>query len=613
MVDGATYTVAGSSVTSAGAPVTDGVRLSALELAYALTLVRRSPILDLEGTDPEKLRAAVTQLATSQKKLSDAQTTDANKAAIQSLYPISFLNALTDAEAARQQFIASGSDKDEQSYQEKLLAAIAAGKNDVASFSTSYRSVGHPAYALAGGVVQGKAIQAELQSIQTGFSTVEARARARAECIAGSTQACDTNELALDLSGATTTASATHVPQSVYDTISLFKLKTSPTIVYLTDTDCISSLNGQPYYLLTATQGVTSILYAGDAYFTRLGDRFDSVFFRNLGVSYLYYNPIIYYSCFESPGIIAQAEATQQAAQALGLSGQSALDERSIQNALRAALQNASSTQQHELLKPYLMLQDSSAGFDQLVYEIGLGGERLLGQSAAGIGVDTSAKFYYDAKSGFYALFLASNPSAGSKKTDLYAKATVNPFASTVVPWSTLRTTVSVQSIQHDLHIFFVLHLDPSAIAWAVPKPTPPPPPPQIPAGTREYKNDSYLFSLDAQQDLTVSEQKGAGNSLTVLFGNQSTGQGFQVFVIPYGDAKITPERFKEDEPSGVMNSPANITIDGAAATEFQSTNQAMGATREIWFIHNGLLYEVTAPISLDSWLLNIMKTWKFL
>ena len=67
------------------------------------------------------------------------------------------------------------------------------------------------------------------------------------------------------------------------------------------------------------------------------------------------------------------------------------------------------------------------------------------------------------------------------------------------------------------------------------------------------------------------------------------------------------------DEPSGVMNDPQNITIDGAPATEFFSTNPAMGASREIWFLHGGFLYEITTPQPLDSWLLQIMETWQFI
>ena len=38
-----------------------------------------------------------------------------------------------------------------------------------------------------------------------------------------------------------------------------------------------------------------------------------------------------------------------------------------------------------------------------------------------------------------------------------------------------------------------------------------------------------------------------------------------------------------------------------------------MGDAREVWFIKNGFLYEVTTYKELDAWLASIMQTWKFI
>lgn len=111
---------------------------------------------------------------------------------------------------------------------------------------------------------------------------------------------------------------------------------------------------------------------------------------------------------------------------------------------------------------------------------------------------------------------------------------------------------------------------------------------------------------------MTVSEQPGASGSMVILFEDRSSGQGFDIFIDPYLESKITQVTFLMDEPSGVMQDPQNITIDSAPATDFLSTNPAMGTSREIWFLHGGLLYEVTAPQPLDNWLLQIMETWQF-
>ena len=134
-----------------------------------------------------------------------------------------------------------------------------------------------------------------------------------------------------------------------------------------------------------------------------------------------------------------------------------------------------------------------------------------------------------------------------------------------------------------------------------------------VPEGTKEYKSAAYGFALYYPDGLTVAEHPLAGSSTVVLFQSEAAQQGFEIFVTPYAEPAITQARFLMDEPSGVMNDPQNITIDGAAATEFFSTNPAMGASREIWFLHGGYLFEVTAPASLDAWLLQIMGTWRFM
>jgi hypothetical protein len=65
--------------------------------------------------------------------------------------------------------------------------------------------------------------------------------------------------------------------------------------------------------------------------------------------------------------------------------------------------------------------------------------------------------------------------------------------------------------------------------------------------------------------------------------------------------------------PSSPNNfQPTHVTIDGVPATMFYGSNSIMGDTREIWFIHAGLLFEVTTYKQLDTWLLPILHTWQF-
>jgi hypothetical protein len=110
-----------------------------------------------------------------------------------------------------------------------------------------------------------------------------------------------------------------------------------------------------------------------------------------------------------------------------------------------------------------------------------------------------------------------------------------------------------------------------------------------------------------------VQEEHDRGHSLTVWFQSGGGEEGFQIYAAPINGDKITPERFQLDEPSGVKQAEKDVSVDGTPAMAFYGANEPMGQTYEIWFTHNGLLYEVMTYKELEPWLNEIMQTWRFL
>lgn len=133
------------------------------------------------------------------------------------------------------------------------------------------------------------------------------------------------------------------------------------------------------------------------------------------------------------------------------------------------------------------------------------------------------------------------------------------------------------------------------------------------PAGMREYRSTAYHFSLFYPQELTVGERPEGGGAATITFQNVEKGEGFQIFITPYNESQVSEERFRQDVPSGVRESLTNVVVDGATGAAFYSTSIALGATREVWFVHDGFLYEVTTLKPLDTWLGKIIQTWEFI
>lgn len=129
----------------------------------------------------------------------------------------------------------------------------------------------------------------------------------------------------------------------------------------------------------------------------------------------------------------------------------------------------------------------------------------------------------------------------------------------------------------------------------------------------REYRSEAYHFSLLYPQELAASEHPEGGNAITITFQNVEKAEGFQIFIVPYGEPQVSEERFRQDEPSGVRTSLTTITVDGATGAAFYSANPALGDTREVWFVRGGFLYELTTLKPLDNWLGGIIQTWEFL
>jgi hypothetical protein len=133
------------------------------------------------------------------------------------------------------------------------------------------------------------------------------------------------------------------------------------------------------------------------------------------------------------------------------------------------------------------------------------------------------------------------------------------------------------------------------------------------PAGQRELYDERYRFSLFHPGNLSIKSYDEGGGATTIALQDVKAGEGFQVFIVPYKEAQVSEARFRRDAPSGVRNNPKDVTIGGATATSFYSANAMLGDTAEIWFIHGGYLFEVTAPKSQAAWLSEIMQTWQFI
>jgi len=136
---------------------------------------------------------------------------------------------------------------------------------------------------------------------------------------------------------------------------------------------------------------------------------------------------------------------------------------------------------------------------------------------------------------------------------------------------------------------------------------------PSAPQDSVQYTNSTYHFSLLYPKTLSIKEYSEKDGGHTITFQSLQEGRGFQIYIISYAGSQISEARFKEDLPSGVRKNVTSVSIDGATGAAFYSTDQLLGDTAEVWFLHGGYLYEVTTLKELTPWFDPIVQTWKFI
>ena len=129
------------------------------------------------------------------------------------------------------------------------------------------------------------------------------------------------------------------------------------------------------------------------------------------------------------------------------------------------------------------------------------------------------------------------------------------------------------------------------------------------------YTSNKYGFSFRYPKGLILKEFNEGNESQTIVF--QKLGDvelGFQIYIAPYTESTITGERILLDIPSGnIQDLREEQLTKGLLVATFISTDPFVGKTKEIWFIDGEYLYQATTFIDLDSWLTEIIKTWKFI
>lgn len=128
------------------------------------------------------------------------------------------------------------------------------------------------------------------------------------------------------------------------------------------------------------------------------------------------------------------------------------------------------------------------------------------------------------------------------------------------------------------------------------------------------YADSQYNFSFQYPKSFTATKFSDQEDTSTILVQGEGGKTGFQIFISWFDEpGPITKERILQDLPDLTIKNPEQRVLkNGIPALIFFSEEASLGKTREIWFVKDGYLYQVTATKEIDSLVAQIVGTWRF-
>ena len=158
------------------------------------------------------------------------------------------------------------------------------------------------------------------------------------------------------------------------------------------------------------------------------------------------------------------------------------------------------------------------------------------------------------------------------------------------------------------------------------------------PAGNKTFTHPGYGFSFNYPSDWNATSfTEGDGETVLVQKsvsvtppsqggekegvkppsqGGEKEGvAGVQIYISLFDEQEtvLTKERILQDIPDLKITNDKPIKFAGTLdALSFDSVNDAGLNTKEIWFVHNGFLYQISAITGSETILNKMIGTWKF-
>lgn len=140
---------------------------------------------------------------------------------------------------------------------------------------------------------------------------------------------------------------------------------------------------------------------------------------------------------------------------------------------------------------------------------------------------------------------------------------------------------------------------------------------------TYKAEEDGFTFAYPDKLKVTETPIKNENDEQigkTILVESTDSGptaqagKGFEITVLPFDeDIVLTKERILQDLPQFKIEKEKSVKVGGdISALAFESQDEGIGETYEIWFVHKGYIYEARTYRSFGETMEKILGTWEF-
>lgn len=131
-------------------------------------------------------------------------------------------------------------------------------------------------------------------------------------------------------------------------------------------------------------------------------------------------------------------------------------------------------------------------------------------------------------------------------------------------------------------------------------------------SGNATYADPAYGFSITYPASYKIADVPSQQGDIYLIQNGQGTGM--QLSVAPYNEGKpLTEAQIRQDLPDMPITNARAVTLpSGISAIAFNSSGGGFGDSIEVWFAHEGFIYQASTYAAQADLMQRVMGTFRF-